>query len=94
MAPRSKRKHVSLSTEDQARLLRLMEEIDGRATELARIVIRNLRLSPTWPIAQYTMQSQQQKSGDLSLFEVTFTDGSKACYDEEASVCCEGPCPC
>lgn len=96
MRDTSEKRHYPLATEDQARLKRLAEEIDGRAAELTRILARHVEASPNWPIAEYKLSIQPASVADVVvvMHEVTFTDGSKLCHDGEQRVTCAGPCPC
>jgi hypothetical protein len=96
MKESSGKKHYPLATEDQARMKRLAEEIDGRTAELGLILARQVGVSTLSPILEYKLTIPKATSADIVvvMHEVTFTDGSKLCHDGEKRVTCAGPCPC
>jgi hypothetical protein len=96
MKKKKKKKGCELLAEDESRLRRLAEEIDGRTAELSRILARQLEVSPPGPLVEYKLQALPASNTDIvvRMHEVTFTDGSKLCHDGEQRVTCAGPCPC
>jgi len=92
-----KKKHIRFSIEDRARITRLREEIIGRIEEMARINVRNLKITPQFPLKEVTFRSSgTMEAPDIVEADIqyTYSDGSKSCESVVAGVCCAGPCPC
>lgn len=93
------RKSPRASPDDEARFVRLHEEIYGRLTEMGLILGRSLGRTPALPIRGLTVNYEPAadsggSSQPVASHELTYEDGSKACYDNIQQASCAGPCPC
>jgi hypothetical protein len=97
MTNKPKSEPVQLSREDHVRVARLDGEAFAKLEEAARVVSQTLGLEPKFPIRKMILT--QEIPQDLTprryqTIEVTWDDGSVTCYDDDAGMCCIGPCPC
>jgi hypothetical protein len=95
----AKKKSRRALPEDEARFVRLHEEIYGRLAEMALILARSVGKTPVLPIRQLTVNYEPSadsggSSQPVAYHELTYSDGSKGCYDNVKKVSCDGPCPC
>ncbi len=88
-------KPVPLSSEDQGRLMRLREEILGRADEMSRIINRTVKRRINGPIGKFSLV--EPNAGGHANGSVEYWKDGKlvavGCWDEEAQECYPGPCP-
>ena len=89
-------KGVRLSTEDQGRLVRLREEILGRADEINRIINRALHRPVSGSLGKITATDSSEGHKNVRVELWSEGEGkllAVGCWDEEAQQCYPGPCP-
>lgn len=84
---------IQVSKKDNRRLIRLREEIQGRANEIALIMDRTLGRTAPGRVGGYSFtNSPRVQKGEVEYW----VDGelvAVGCYDEETMTCFPGPCP-
>lgn len=79
-----KTQKIPLSIEDQARMVRLFEEVEGRLHEMARIVKRTTRQDTA---QEYEIKfNPRQKQGGVDI-EIICDENGCICYDYREGIC-------
>ena len=92
---KTKHKAVEVGQEDHARLSRLLEEVQGRVEEIARIVSRNLKTAQLFPVKRVTLTSPTVEAPQthIEMEPILVAGNGNGCYKDPPGICCECPCP-